>query len=95
MFGLSTNVSNGKRGCARLGRDTGDFGFVSLAATGALAQASSFVLDRENRTIVVEPYGPNIVRITMSSEKAAALAAPGYGITGTASMTGWTQDAGF
>ena len=68
------------------------FSFASLAATGALAQTSSFVLDREGRTIVVEPYGSNIVRITMSAEKAAALAAPGYGITGAASMTGWTQE---
>ena len=57
-----------------------------------MAQTSNFVLDRENRTIVVEPYGPNIVRITLSTEKAAALAAPGYGIVGTPSMTGWTQE---
>ncbi|MGA7859004.1 MAG: TIM-barrel domain-containing protein [Terracidiphilus sp.] len=57
-----------------------------------MAQTSNFVLDRENRTIVVEPYGPNIVRITLSTEKAAALAAPGYGIEGTPSMTGWTQE---
>jgi alpha-glucosidase/alpha-D-xyloside xylohydrolase len=66
-------------------------GLANLVSAGALAQANGFVVDRENRTIVVEPYGPNIVRITLSSEKPAALAAPGYGITGTPSMTGWTQ----
>jgi hypothetical protein len=66
-------------------------GLANLVSVGVLAQANGFVVDRENRTIVVEPYGPNIVRITLSSEKPAALAAPGYGITGSPSMTGWTQ----
>jgi alpha-glucosidase/alpha-D-xyloside xylohydrolase len=66
-------------------------GLANLVSVRALAQANGFVVDRENRTIVVEPYGTNIVRITLSSEKPAALAAPGYGITGTPSMTGWTQ----
>jgi alpha-glucosidase/alpha-D-xyloside xylohydrolase len=66
-------------------------GLANLASVGVLAQANGFVVDRENRTIVVEPYGPNIVRITLSSEKPAALAVPRYGITGTPSMTGWTQ----
>jgi alpha-glucosidase/alpha-D-xyloside xylohydrolase len=66
-------------------------GLANLVSVGVLAQANGFIVDRENRTIVVEPYGPNIVRITLSSEKPAALAAPGYGITGTPSMTGWMQ----
>ncbi len=54
------------------------------------------VLSRDGRTVVIEPYAPNIVRITLSSEKSAALAAPGYGFVGTPSMTGWTheQDSG-
>src|SRR4051812_44030968 len=38
-----------------------------------------YVLERKGRTIVLEPYGPNIVRITLSTEKPAASAAPGYG----------------
>lgn len=44
---------------------------------------------------MLEPYGPNIVRITLSTRNASALAAPGYGIDGTPSMAGWTrtQDA--
>ncbi|MFZ0743524.1 MAG: TIM-barrel domain-containing protein [Terracidiphilus sp.] len=71
-------------------------GFAGLAgaATSDQAsndQASNFALNRENRTIAVEPYGPNIVRITLSSEKPAALASPGYGITGKPSMAGWTE----
>jgi alpha-glucosidase/alpha-D-xyloside xylohydrolase len=62
------------------------------AGAGAQDQASRFVLERNDRTIVFEPYADNIVRITMSAAKPAALAAPGYGIVGTPSMTGWTQE---
>jgi len=68
---------------------------VLALAAGAVAiaqdQASRFVLDRAGRTIVVEPYADNIVRITLSTIKSAALAAPGYGIVGSPSMAGWTQ----
>ncbi|MBV8675344.1 MAG: alpha-glucosidase, partial [Acidobacteriaceae bacterium] len=54
------------------------------------------MLERDNRTIVLEPYAPNIVRITLSERKQQALGPPGYGIVATPSMTGWTheQDAG-
>ena len=66
-------------------------GFAGLASAATSDQTNKFVLNRENRTIVVEPYGPNIVRITLSSETPAALASPGYGIIGKPSMAGWTQ----
>ena len=68
----------------------------AFAAAQSADQAKAFILDRQDRTIVLEPYGANIIRITMSSDKPAALAHPGYGIVGTASMTGWTrvQDSG-
>lgn len=54
------------------------------------------VLSRDGRTVAIEPYAPNIIRITLSTEKSSALAAPGYGFVGTASMNGWThaQDSG-
>ncbi len=67
--------------------------FVCRVAWGADSQ---IVLTRPGRILVLEPYAPNIVRITLSSEKTVALAAPGYGFVGTPSMTGWTreQDAG-
>jgi alpha-glucosidase/alpha-D-xyloside xylohydrolase len=64
----------------------------SIGGATALAQGSSFVLDRDGRTIVLEPYAPNILRITMSKTKAMATTAPGYGFVGTASMTGWTHE---
>jgi len=65
---------------------------ASLAFADTTDQASRFVFERDNRTIVLEPFGPNILRITLSSQKPAALAAPGYGIIGTPSMAGWTHE---
>jgi len=59
---------------------------------GTAEPANRFVFERDNRTIVMEPFGPNIVRVTLSSEKTAALAAPGNGIVGTPSMRGWTHE---
>ena len=48
-----------------------------------------FVLKRGNATIVVEPYGAKIARVTLSFVKAEALAKPGYGLIGQPSGKGW------
>jgi alpha-D-xyloside xylohydrolase len=40
----------------------------------------------------VEPYAPNIVRVTLSKSQAMATAAPGYGFVGTPSRAGWTRE---
>jgi alpha-D-xyloside xylohydrolase len=53
---------------------------------------TQILLSREGRSVVVEPYAPNIVRITLSSAKTAALAAAGYGFVGNPSTTDWTQE---
>ena len=53
---------------------------------------AQIVLSRQGRTVVLEPYAPNIVRITLSSDNSAALAAAGYGFVATPSMTGWTHE---
>jgi alpha-D-xyloside xylohydrolase len=68
---------------------------VGMRSAVAQDEANRFILARENRTVVLEPYGPGIIRVTMSREKPAALAAPGYGFVGKPSMTGWshTRDA--
>ncbi len=42
----------------------------------------------------MEPYAPNILRISMSKTKEMAEAAPGYGFVGTPSMTGWKHVQG-
>jgi hypothetical protein len=68
------------------------FGLARLACADTPDQANRFVIERGNRAIVIEPFGANIVRVTLSSEKAPALATPGYGIVGTPSMAGWTHE---
>jgi alpha-D-xyloside xylohydrolase len=58
----------------------------------AMAQSGPLVLERPGRVISLEPYAPNIVRVTMSTDKAAATGAPGYGIVATPSSDGWTHE---
>src|ERR1700744_21101 len=48
------------------------------------------VLNSPGETIVLEPYAPNILRVTISKDEAAAKAAPGYGVVGKPDATGWT-----
>jgi alpha-D-xyloside xylohydrolase len=43
---------------------------------------------------VLDVFGPNIVRVTLSLDKAAALKGPGVGITASATASGWTQASG-
>src|SRR6185437_9107618 len=64
--------------------------FILTAA--ALAQNAPLVLERNGRTISLEPYAPNILRVTMSTDKAAATSAPGYGFIAQPSAVGWTHE---
>jgi alpha-glucosidase/alpha-D-xyloside xylohydrolase len=69
---------------------------VALAALSlpviAAAQNEGLVFERDGRVISLVPYGPNIVRVTMSTSHAAATAAPGYGIVANPSSQGWTHE---
>ena len=56
--------------------------------------AQQLTLQRGAATVVVEAYAPNIVRVTMSLDKARALAAAGYGITARPQSDGWTAESG-
>jgi alpha-D-xyloside xylohydrolase len=47
-------------------------------------------LDRKGETIVLEPYAPNILRVTLSLSRGPALAAPGYGIIATPAAADWS-----
>ena len=71
---------------------------LALCVPTSSAQSTQmFLLHRDGRTISIEPYAPNIVRITMSTNQPAALANPGYGFIATPSNSGWThtQDSGY
>jgi alpha-D-xyloside xylohydrolase len=65
-------------------------GFV-LVGVNADAQSPDqrFELDRKGVTIVLEPYAPNVLRVTLSLELENALAKPGYGFAGSPDATGW------
>jgi alpha-D-xyloside xylohydrolase len=60
--------------------------FVALAASAQ----KQVVLQRRNATVTLQSYAPNILRVTISLSHAAALAAPGYGITAEPAESGWT-----
>jgi alpha-D-xyloside xylohydrolase len=68
---------------------------VLLVSGDARAQRPQIVLDRDGGMIVLEPYAPNIVRVTLSLLKEPATSAPGYGFVASPSTEGWTrqQDA--
>ena len=73
------------------------FGWALAASFVLLSSGrAQVILDRGGSTIVLEPYAPNIVRVTLSLQKEPALAAPGYGFVAHPSSAGWSQqqDAG-
>ena len=61
-------------------------------ATAAHTEEPRLVLSRDGSTIVLEPYAPNIVRVTLSLSKEQATAAPGYGFIAAPSDRGWTRE---
>ncbi|HEU5402504.1 MAG TPA: TIM-barrel domain-containing protein [Terriglobales bacterium] len=66
---------------------------LALSMDGvAVAQSAPFVLERDGRVISVEPFAANIVRVTMSTDKAAATGAPGYGLVATPSGSEWEHE---
>ena len=65
---------------------------ASSLGGAAMAQAGPLVLEREGRVISLEPYAPNILRVTMSTDRAAATGAPGYGFVAQPSAEGWTHE---
>ncbi len=66
-----------------------------MLSSGAYSQVTvKLSTQRENATVVVEPYAPNIVRVSISLLKQDALAGPGYGITASPAAEGWHEESG-
>ena len=63
--------------------------FACLTISPTRADDSKLVLHRGGSTIVLEPYAPNIVRVTLSLKEDKALAAPGYGFIAKPAADGW------
>ena len=67
----------------------------SFAIAGAQPQiAAGIMAQRNEATVVVEPYAPNIVRVSISLLKDDAVAGPGYGISAQPMAAGWTKESG-
>ena len=70
---------------------------VNSPAPNTNTAVSRLELHSPGETIVLEPYAPNIVRITISKDAAAANAGPGYGFVAKPDAESWTaklSDAG-
>ena len=69
--------------------------FLGVLSTTALLSAqtleSKVQVDLKGSTLVLEPYAPNIVRVTLSLQKEHALAGPGYGFVAAPAPSGWTH----
>ena len=64
---------------------------VAFCAGSTLAaQNTGVTLERGGSTVVLEPYAPNILRVTLSLKREPALAGPGYGLVAKPSATGWS-----
>ena len=84
--------------CQRASSVGGGLLALGLLCLGSAGQAQTspahIVTQREEATVVIEPYAPNIVRVSISLLKGDAVAGPGYGITAQAASAGWTQESG-
>ena len=65
-----------------------------LLVMSGVGAAQKLTLERGKASVVVEAYAPNIVRVTMSLDKARALMGPGYGVVAKADAAGWTAESG-
>lgn len=75
------------------------FKSAMAAAAGMLLAGSALAtplatVDRNGAIVAVEPYAPNIVRVTVALDHDLADAAPGYGISAKSNAAGWTHDSG-
>src|SRR5580700_2403585 len=66
--------------------------FTAIAVCRVGAQSAAVILDRDGGTVTLEPYAQNVIRVTLSTVRDSALAAPGYGFVATPSATGWRHE---
>ena len=74
------------RGLAASFSTTVLFGCLSTVAQQGV------VVERGGDTVALEPYAPNIIRLTISKSKDKAVAVPGYGFIATPSSSGWSHE---
>jgi alpha-D-xyloside xylohydrolase len=64
--------------------------FSQPPALPAQSPSQRLELDRKGETIVLEPYAPNILRVTISLKHDPAVAAPGFGFVAAPTADGWS-----
>ena len=64
-----------------------------FAGAGPALAEPMALLDRHGSRVAIEPYAPNIVRVTIALDKALAEAPPGDGPIAKADAAGWTHRA--
>lgn len=62
---------------------------IGVYAGAGWAEQPPVVLDRDGATVALEPYAPNIIRVTLSTIKNSTVSPPGYGFVATSSAQGW------
>ena len=67
---------------------------MGAASGSVLAQPAHIDANRGTATVLVVPYAPNIVRVSVSLSKSDALAGPGYGIVAQPDYNGWSVSSG-
>jgi len=66
--------------------------FTANAVFPVRAQAAAIIPDRDGSTLALEPYAQNIIRVTLSTMRDSAVAAPGYGFVATPSGQDWVHE---
>jgi len=64
---------------------------AAFSAAGSVSAAPLATVDRYGAFVSVEPYAPNIVRVTIATEGDRSAAAPGYGVIAKADQAGWAH----
>ncbi|HEX7362075.1 MAG TPA: TIM-barrel domain-containing protein [Bryobacteraceae bacterium] len=64
-------------------------GGAAAQANGVSVQHGRVVITKDHTTMMLEPYAPNVIRVSISRLKAHAVAAPGYGIIAKPDAAGW------
>jgi len=64
---------------------------ILLGCLNGGAQSMPVVVQSSSGIVALEPYAPNIIRITISKWKDKAVGAPGYGFIATPTSSGWSH----
>ncbi|MCL5263107.1 MAG: hypothetical protein M1568_02420 [Acidobacteria bacterium] len=64
-------------------------GSVAARANGVSVEHGRVVITKDHTTMVLEPYAPNVIRVSISRLPAYAMAPPGYGIIAKPDASGW------